>query len=385
VRLGLVIAPVRPGKRADPRDAEPAVAGEHTAVAGSTPARATGGRVLLVVHNAEAGGAERMALAEAAHLAEDFELLISVPHGPLHDAFAAHGELVRGFATLPLWGGSPRRWIGRSGRPLIDAVRMARLVRDRRIELVLTNSSVCLAPVARRAPAVFAIQGALAQTVIVIAAGLTPYFRRGRRARVVQIADGIVMDAPVRAAVDFHSPLRLCLVGGVDRRKGQDVAVAALALLRERGLDATLALVGRETDSDFADRVREDVERLGLERSVEFVGEVPNAGPQLARADIVIAPSRGEWTPLVLMEALASEIPVVATRVGGVEDVVTHRESGLLIDPEDPSALAAAIAELAADPHAAVAMAARGREHVERGFKIERTLERLSVELVNLL
>jgi glycosyltransferase involved in cell wall biosynthesis len=175
------------------------------------------------------------------------------------------------------------------------------------------------------------------------------------------------------------------VIGGIDRRKGQDVAVAALALLREQGLAATLALVGRETDSAFADTVRADVSRLGLEGAVEFVGEVEDARPELARADIVVAPSRGEWTPLVLMEALAAGIPVVATRVGGVEDVVHDRQSGLLVSSEDPPALAAAIAELAADPPSAIAMARRGREHVEQNFRIERTLERLESELVRLL
>jgi glycosyltransferase involved in cell wall biosynthesis len=398
--IGLVL----PRRRAAARDRSPALLAESLSSDASSRRRAARGRVLLVVHNAEAGGAERMALAEAEHLAGTFELLISVPEGPLRDSFAAHGELTRGFATLPLWGGSPRRWAGRSVRTLLDAVRMARLIRRRRIELVLTNSSVCLAPVfaarlagvpvvvhardvpkSRLAPLVFAIEGALAQTAIVIAGGLAPYFRRGRRARVAQIADGIVVQAPVRAVADFRSPLRLCVIGGIDRRKGQDVAVAALALLREQGLVAALALVGRETDSAFADAVRADVGRLGLEGAVEFVGEVADARGELARADIVVAPSRGEWTPLVLMEALAAGIPVVATRVGGVEDVVHDRRFGLLVSSEDPPALAAAIAELAADPPSAIAMARRGREHVERNFRIERTLERLESELVRLL
>jgi glycosyltransferase involved in cell wall biosynthesis len=361
-------------------------------------------RVLLAVHNAEAGGAERMALAEAAYLADTYELLISVPDGPLRDSFAEHGELLRGFATLPLWGGSFRRWAGRLVRTLIDAVRIARLVRRRRVGLVLTNSSVCLAPVigarlagvpvvvhardvpkSRLAPLVFALHGALAQAVVVIASGLAPYFHRGRRARVAQIADGIVIRAQVREAVSFQSPLRLCLIGGVDRRKGQDVAVAALELLRQQGLQATLALVGRETDPTFAAAVRADVARRGLAQAVEFVGEVADAAPQLAVADIVIAPSRGEWTPLVLMEALVAGIPVVATRVGGVEDVVHDRESGLLVASEDPQALAAAIAELASDPASALAMAARGRGHVEQNFRIERTLEQLQAELARLL
>ncbi len=362
------------------------------------------GPVLLAVHTAQPGGAERMALAEAAHLGHSFELIVSIRDGPLRDAFAEHAELVDGVATLPLWGGSPMLWAKRSIRTLRDAVRMAMLIRRRGVQLVLTSSSVCLAPVlaarlarvpvvvhardvpkSRLAPLVFALEGALAQTVIVIASGLEPYFRRGRRARIARIADGIAVGPPGSTRADWQHPLQLCLVGGIDRRKGQDIAVAALARLREHGVAATLELVGREIDQDFARAVRKQVQELGLTSTVEFVGEVSDARPYLDRADIVVAPSRGEWTPLVLMEALAQRRPVIAARVGEVGDVVTDHESGLLIAPEDPQALAAAILELVADPPAAAAMAERGRSEVERRFAIERTLAGLEAELLRLL
>ena len=365
-------------------------------------------RILLVVHSAKAGGAERMALLEAEHLEDRFELLVSVPEGPLRARFAAHGELVDPAATLPLWGDSAWRWVTSSARTLLDAIRMARLIRRRKIELVLTNSSVCLAPVlaarlarvpvvvhardvpkSRLAPLVFALHGALAHTVVVISGGLAPFFRRGRRARIVKIADGIASPSRPSPAVArpraFHSPLRLCLVGGIDPRKGQDIAVAALAQLRERGVEATLELVGREVDREFATAVRDAAQRLGVAQSVGFVGEVGDAGPHLDRADIAIAPSRGEWTPLVLMEALARGLPVVAARVGGVQEIVSDGESGLLVAPEDPAGLAAAILELLADPGAAAQMAQRGRDHVDAEFRVERTLERLQAELDLLL
>jgi glycosyltransferase involved in cell wall biosynthesis len=375
-------------------------------------------RVLLAVHSAKAGGAERMALLEAEHLEDRFELLLSVPDGPLRARFAAHGELIGAVATLPLWGSSAWRWARSSTRTLLDAGRMALLIRRRGIELVLTNSSVCLAPVlaarlarvpavvhardvpkSRLAPLIFALHGALADTVIVIADGLAPYFRRGRRARIVRIPDGIVAPAPRSSEARrksgasrsndaprvFRTPLRLCLVGGIDPRKGQDTAVAALALLRERGVEATLELVGREVAPGFAAALRDDARRLGVTANVVFTGEVSDAGPHLERADIVIVPSRGEWTPLVLMEALARGLPVVAARVGGVQEIVRDRESGLLVAPEDPAALASAIVELLAHPRAAAEMASRGREHVGANFRVEQTLERLQAELDLLL
>jgi glycosyltransferase involved in cell wall biosynthesis len=358
-------------------------------------------RILLTVHSAESGGAELLALREAEHLKGRYELLLSVPGGPLRAGFGEHGELVRGIATLPLWGASALEWAKRSVRTIIDAFRTARLIRRRSIELVLTNSSVSFAPVlaarlarvpvvvhardvpnSRLARSVFAMHGTLASTVIVIAGELARYFRRGRRARVIQIADGItVPQRPTRSPSNLSAQLRLCLVGGIDPRKGQDIAVQALAMLHELGVAATLELVGREIDEGFAAHVREQAKLLHVLDSVDFVGEVSDAGANLARADVVIAPSRSEWTPLVLMEALAQCKPVVASRVGGVHEVVSDGRSGLLIGPGDPGKLADAIMRLVADPVAAAQMARTGREDVERRFRIEQTLDRLSDEI----
>lgn len=176
----------------------------------TTPRR----RILLAVHSAKLGGAERMALLEAEHLKAGFEVLLAVPEGPLRSRFAAHGELVGATATLPLWGACTRRWAASSARTLLDAVRMAKLIRRRKIELVLTNSSVCFAPVlaarlagvpavvhardvpnSRLAPFVLSMHGKLAHTVIVITDGLAPYFHGDRRTRVVRIPDGITVPA----------------------------------------------------------------------------------------------------------------------------------------------------------------------------------------------
>jgi hypothetical protein len=362
-------------------------------------------RILLAVHSTKLGGAERMALLEAEHLEAQCELLLSAPDGPLLPRFAAHGEIVRATATLPLWGASVRRWGGGLARTLRDVIPMAMLIRRRGVELVLTNSSVCVAPVlaaklagvpvvvhardvpkSRFAPLVLALHGKLADTVIVIADGLTPYFRGGAGTRIVRIVDGIAMPAaPNGTRRPLGSSPRLCLVGGIDPRKGQDVGVAALARLRERGIGATLQCVGRELDARFAATVREDARRLGVAEDVEFVGEVDDIGPHLDRADIVIAPSRGEWTPLVLMEALARGKSVVASSVGGVPDVVRDRELGLLVRPENPAELADAIAELLADPAGAARMAERGRAHIDGGYRIEHTLDGLQAEVDRLL
>jgi glycosyltransferase involved in cell wall biosynthesis len=343
-----------------------------------------------------------MALVEARYLKRWFELVIAIREGPLRASFAEEGELVDGTSSLPLWGAPPHRWLGRSLRSVKEAVRLARLIRRRGIRLVLTNSAVSLAPVlaarmagvpaivhvrdvpvSRLAPLVFRLQSRLADTVITISPGQSSYFERRGRARVVLVPEGIDIPAPAPDASNgrFADPLRLCLVGAIDRRKAQDVAVEALGLLHDRGVDAALELVGRDENPSFTAAVRDRIRVLGLGDRVHFSSEADDIETVLARSDIVIAPSRGEWTPLVLMEALAREKPVVASQVGGIPEVVVGGETGLLTPAEDPEALAEAVAGLAADPAAAHAMGRRGREHVASRFSLAASLEALRAEI----
>lgn len=350
-----------------------------------------------------------MALAEAEYLRRRFDLVIAIPDGPLRPLFACHGEVVDGTASMPLWGDSARRWIGRVGRTLLGAVRLVRVIRRADVELVLTNSSVSLAPVlagritrkpvivhardvpvSRLAPLVFRLHAALAHTVVVITDALVPYFSPGRGARTVRIPDGIELQHVgaagfVQAPQALHDPLRLCVIGGIDPRKGQDIALAALNHLREAGVESVLDLVGREIDKGFAASLHRLADRLGLADRVRFLGELEDVREHLQGIDIVLAPSRGEWTPLSIMEAMAQQKPVVAANVGGVADVITDCETGLLVAAEDPEGLASAIAGLVEDPDRAAQIASRGRRSVERRFDIRASLSALEDEIERLL
>jgi glycosyltransferase involved in cell wall biosynthesis len=198
----------------------------------------------------------------------------------------------------------------------------------------------------------------------------------------VRIHDGIAVPrAPDVASNGFHSPLRLCVIGTIDRRKSQDVAVEAVGVLRNRGVEAALSLVGREEDPDFAQEVRTTAERLGIADRVRFLGEARSVDGILSETDILILSSVAEWTPLVLMEAQAWQKPVVASRVGGIPEVVVDRETGILTPPGDPEAIADAVQTIVADPHEARRMGARGREHVAAEFDISQTLQGLGIEV----
>jgi glycosyltransferase involved in cell wall biosynthesis len=356
-------------------------------------------RLLLTVHSAAPGGAQAMALAEAEHLSRCHELLIAVPRGPLQRAFAARGELIEPPPSLPLWAGaSGRLWCRRMAATQAHAMKLRRLIRRRGVDAVVTNSTVSLSPVlaahlarvpsfvhsrdtleSPATPLVRRLHARLATTVIAISRATAAPFE-GARARVVQIHDGVAMPS-VATGRTLGSPLRLTVVGAVDRNKGQDVAVRSAAMLIERGLDVTVDLVGPIPDPAFAGEVADLAGQLGLGSRLRWRGEVPDPDAAFAEADLVLVPSRGETLSLVAIEALARRLPLVASGVGGLLDVVRDGETGVLVPPGDARRFADGVAQIAADPRRADAMAARGREDVARRFDVRGSVEALRLEI----
>jgi glycosyltransferase involved in cell wall biosynthesis len=109
-----------------------------------------------------------------------------------------------------------------------------------------------------------------------------------------------------------------------------------------------------------------------LADTVEFVGYQPDVGEVLRRADVVMLLSRREGLPMALLEAMAAGVPVVATRVGGVPEVVTHGLTGLLVEPGCPDQAATAVARLIVDGQLAHRLGRAGRQHVTSRFSLER-------------
>lgn len=165
------------------------------------------------------------------------------------------------------------------------------------------------------------------------------------------------------------------LIGVIGRLmpvKGQDVLLAALPRLLAEFPKLQLALVGR---GDFREELERQAAALGVARAVVFTGHRDDIRDMLACFDMIVIPSRAEGLSLGLIEAMTAARPIVATAVGGNPQALTDGESGLLVPPEDPEALAAAIIRLLRDPDLARTLGENARRRAEERFTITRMVE----------
>ncbi|HZF07357.1 MAG TPA: glycosyltransferase family 4 protein [Thermoanaerobaculia bacterium] len=157
-------------------------------------------------------------------------------------------------------------------------------------------------------------------------------------------------------------------VGRLRIRKGVEVLLASMAAMRQRCPEARLLVAGDgEHRAALEERAAE--RKLGPE-VVTFLGRADAARVRelLAGALALVVPSTYEGMPLVVLEAMAAGLPVVASRVSGIPEVVVDGETGWLVPPEDPAALAAALEEVLADPAEAARRGEAGRRRVAERF-----------------
>jgi glycosyltransferase involved in cell wall biosynthesis len=168
--------------------------------------------------------------------------------------------------------------------------------------------------------------------------------------------------------------LRLLFPATLLATKGQDVALKAVARARAAGQAVQLWLSSekpRGSDAGFPARLAELIVQLGLEDCVSFIGWQDNICSVMATSDAVILTSRSEGMPCALMQAMALQKPVLATRVGGIPELVRDGTDGLLVDVGDVAATSAAIARLA-DPELRARLGAAGKARVGQEFSLKR-------------
>jgi colanic acid/amylovoran biosynthesis glycosyltransferase len=179
---------------------------------------------------------------------------------------------------------------------------------------------------------------------------------------------------PFRAS---PAPFQILCVGRLVSAKGQRILIKAVDLLLKAGHNLQLQLVG-----DGPDRV--DLETLvtlrGLSGAVSFAGTVnqENIRAFYQNADAFAIASFAEGIPVVLMEAMAMEIPCVATRITGIPELIEDGVDGLLVAPSDIVGMAAAIERLIASPELRESLGKAGRIRVQHEYELARSAERLS-------
>jgi glycosyltransferase involved in cell wall biosynthesis len=175
-----------------------------------------------------------------------------------------------------------------------------------------------------------------------------------------------VIDTVMRAAARHRLGIRTDAlvagwVGRLSNEKGADVMLDALAESDPRW---HLSIIG---EGDDFDHLRQKAETLGISNRVLWHGPIANAGSLLTAFDAFVLSSRTEGTPITLLEAMNAGVPIIATRVGGVPDVVSTSDA-LLVPSEQPGMIAQALSEIEREPSAATDRSVRARERLLQSF-----------------
>jgi glycosyltransferase involved in cell wall biosynthesis/peptidoglycan/xylan/chitin deacetylase (PgdA/CDA1 family) len=183
--------------------------------------------------------------------------------------------------------------------------------------------------------------------------------------RTVVIRNAVALDGRPRAGHEQPRP-RLVAVGRLKAPKDFSTLVRALALLPADSFDALIVGDGPDRPT-----LEGELRQLGLESRVRLAGERHDVPDLLAAADVFVLSSVSEGLPVSVLEAMAAELPVVASRVGGLPELVRDGETGLLVEPRNPEQLAAALGRLVADRDLCRRLGAAGRAVVESHFDPE--------------
>ena len=163
-------------------------------------------------------------------------------------------------------------------------------------------------------------------------------------------------------------------IGRMTEVKRTDDVLRTFRQLRETGVDACLCLVGDGPDRPALERL---AKTLGIMRNTLFLGFQRDVAPFYAAFDVLLLPSISEGTPVSAIEALAAGKPVVATRVGGVPDVVRDGKDGFLAEAGAIDDLSERLARLARDPALRERMGASGREWVTARYRVDRLVDEM--------
>jgi glycosyltransferase involved in cell wall biosynthesis len=173
----------------------------------------------------------------------------------------------------------------------------------------------------------------------------------------------------------LNLPLDALIVGNIARLaeiKGYRYALEAIAKVKGEWPTLRYVIVGQGSELPMW---QAQVRELGIESNVVFLGFRADVPEILSALDVLLFPSLMEAMPMALLEAMAMRLPIVATNVGGIPEVL-GKGSGILVPPKDSDAIAGALRQLLKDLQARQRMGAAGRERVEKNFTLELMVDR---------
>ncbi len=199
------------------------------------------------------------------------------------------------------------------------------------------------------------------------------------RERVEVVYEGVdvreVQSAPCRREYPDSAVVIGC-VAFLSEEKGHATLLTAFSELHSRRPETRLVFVG---DGPLRSALEQQARSSGIAGAVDFRGFQPQVAPFLRGFDIFVLPSLSEGLSSGILAAMAASLPVVASNIGGIPELVQHQITGLLVPPEQPGALANALQHLVDDPALQVRYGEAGRERVLKHFtleqKVKRTLE----------
>jgi glycosyltransferase involved in cell wall biosynthesis len=349
--------------------------------------------VVHVVESLETGGLERFVcdLVEARHQQSPTSVICLEQLGALGESLVAKGH------NVPVAGTGQGRW--RALR------RLAGMLRDIRPDIVhahnfLAHRFTALAALAAgRPPIVFTKHGAgapgggpggwlhrrLARTTQMVAVSreslaLLDRWRPPGSRPAIYIPNGIAL-ARCQSSLDRRvvrskngwpeGALLAVMVARLAEPKDHSTLLRAWTVVRSRIPSAILLVVG---DGPLRTTIESAINTMGLHEAVLMLGERHDIPEILRAADVFVLSSQSEGMPVTILEAMGAGLPVIASDVGGVAEVVEHGRTGWLAPAGSPEALAQAVMEMAADPDRAAAMGAAGLARARERFDLPAVL-----------
>jgi glycosyltransferase involved in cell wall biosynthesis len=173
---------------------------------------------------------------------------------------------------------------------------------------------------------------------------------------------------------------RIGIVGQVIRRKGHGVLIDALKIIREQTMDFLCVIIGRG-DSQYIGEVKTYIQRYGLEPNILWTDYIKDQNQIYEGLDVLVIPSYDDACPLVALEAALRGVPIIASRVGGLPEIVEHRITGFLFEPGDSKDLAEKIMEIMNDRGLREEIALAAEKHARNNFTDETMCSKIEAAL----